>query len=134
MFRGGDDAKIIWIIALKTGNERYSHSSREKGVLTISFLAAAPSRIAKNVDIGRPEIQSFHDVSPAGADRLVVFGSRLGADHDCHVMDQGRIKSRCQSDRLGKNGGCSSIGHAMQGLAPPVVIRDLQSRNRARLV
>ena len=83
---------------------------------------------------GDQKSRPFHDVSPAGANRLVVFGSGLGADHDRHVVNQRGIKGCRQSNGLRKNGGRASVGDAVQGFAPPVVGGNLQSRNRARLV
>ena len=128
-----NDTIVFWIVALHAGNKRHAHARRQKWIFAISFLTASPSRIAKDVDVRRPEVQTFEDVAMPIAHASNVTGAPFSADHDRHAVDRIGIKCRGQADRLGKLGG-SVPGHAMQGFAPPVVVRHIQTRHRTRLV
>src|SRR2546430_3085171 len=119
MLRGRDHAIVLGIIALKSGDKRNSHSSGKKRILPVGFLPASPARIAEDIDVGGPEIQSLHDVAPARTYSLVVLGSGFRADHHGHLVDQRSIKGCGQSNWLRKHGSCSSIRDSVQGLAPP---------------
>src|SRR6185437_14337493 len=50
MLRRRDGEVVVGIRALQPGNEGYAHLRGEKGILTIGFLAAAPPRVAEDVD------------------------------------------------------------------------------------
>src|ERR1044071_3169868 len=51
MFGCGDDLQVFGVITLESFDESYSHSCSEIGILTVSLLATAPTRIAKDVDV-----------------------------------------------------------------------------------
>src|SRR5258708_17385814 len=108
MLRGRDHAIILRIITLQSGDERYSHSSGKKRILTVGFLPASPSGIAEDINVRGPEVQALHDVPPAFAYRLVVFRSRFCADTDGHVMNQTRIQVRHEPNPFTQHRGCSS--------------------------
>ena len=63
MFGRGDHPVICGIVALQAGDERDAHAPGEERIFAIGFLAASPARIAKDVDVGRPEIEAFEDVA-----------------------------------------------------------------------
>ena len=84
--------------------------------------------------LGDQKVEAFHNVAASGADCLIMFCARFGADHYGHVMDQGNVKSRGEANGLRKNRRRASIGHSMQSFAPPVVCWNLQARNGSRLV
>ena len=44
------------------------------------------------------------------------------------------IKGRCEAYGLREHSGGAGVGDAVQGLAPPVIARNLQLGNRARLI
>ncbi len=134
MFRRGNHAKIFWIVTLQSGDKRHSHSSGEKRILAVGFLAAAPPRIAKNIYVRGPEVEPLHNVAPSCAHRLIMFGARFGANHFGHVMDQRNVKRRREANRLGKYCSRARPGHSVQCLTPPVVCRNLQARDCTRLV
>src|SRR5690606_31186194 len=46
-----------WMIALEPSDEGDSHTARQVGVFTVSFLSAPPARVPQQVDVGRPERQ-----------------------------------------------------------------------------
>ena len=51
----GDGLKIFRIIALQAFNEGNAQARSQIGILAVGFLAAAPARIAKNIDVRRPD-------------------------------------------------------------------------------
>src|SRR5579862_3843063 len=55
VFGSRDGEEVFRIIALQAIDERYAHGCGEKRVLAVRFLAASPARIAKDVDVGRPD-------------------------------------------------------------------------------
>src|ERR1700722_1686571 len=93
MLRSRNHAIVFRIVSLQTGDKRHAHASGEKRILAVCFLTAPPARIAKDIDIRRPEIETLHDVACASAHGLIMFRSGFGADHDCHVMNKRRVKS-----------------------------------------
>src|SRR4029078_541709 len=110
MLRRGDDPKIFRIVSLQSRDECHAHASREKRVLAVSLLASAPSWVTEDVDVGRPEVQTFHDVASSSSDGLVMFRPCFGTNDDRHVMDQRRVKRGRQTNRLRKNRGSPSSG------------------------
>ena len=64
-----------------------AHLAGQERIFAIGLLAAAPARIAEDVDVGRPEIQPLGDaMSLARAARHVELDPRLGADGDRHLL------------------------------------------------
>jgi hypothetical protein len=51
-----NDAVIVRIISLHSGDKGHSHARAEKRIFAVGLLAASPTRIAKDVDVGGPEI------------------------------------------------------------------------------
>ncbi len=134
MLRRRDDPEILRIIPLQSRYECHPHASGKKWILSVRFLAAAPARIAEDVDIRRPEVQPLHNVPPSCFHGLVMLGAGFRSDDDRHLVDQRVVKRGRQSDRLWKDRRRSGVCNPMQGFTPPVIGRDLKSRNRPRLV
>jgi hypothetical protein len=103
---------------LQAGDEGDTELRGQKWILPIGFLAAPPTRIAENIDIGRPEIESGVKALPPFP---VVANARLGRDGDGHLMHQGGIKAGGQAYRLRKDGSGAGDCDAMQGFAPPII-------------
>src|SRR6266566_1764889 len=57
MLRRRDNSKIVRIVSLHSGDERYSQAPAQERIFSIRLLAAAPAGIAEDIDVGRPEIQ-----------------------------------------------------------------------------
>ncbi len=130
---GRDDAVVVRIVALHAGDEGNAHPRGQERVFAISLLAAAPTRIAEDVDVGRPEVQPFKDVAVPGTHILHMLDAALGADGYGHFVNLRRIECRRQTDRLRKL--CGSIHRdAVQRLAPPIVRWNIEPRNGPRLV
>src|SRR5207249_1942382 len=77
----------------------------EEWIFAVGLLATTPARIAKDIDIWRPEVEAFHDVAASGSHRLVMLGPSLGADYNRHFVDRGNVESSRQANRLRKHGG-----------------------------
>ena len=129
----GDGAVIARVVTLQSGNKSHPQARGKKGVFAIGFLAASPARIAKDVDVGRPEVEALEDVAVAGAHRLRVLDAPLDADDLGHLVNSRRVEGGSQADGLGEFGGAVTH-HAVQRLAPPVVGGHIQPRNGARLI
>ena len=121
------------IVALHAGHKRHAHVPCQKRIFAIRLLPAAPARIAEDVDVRRPEIQPLENVAVPRAHILRMLDAPLGADVDGHLVNLRRVEGRAKPDRLGKLRR-PIHRHAVQSLAPPVVRRHIQPRNRARLV
>src|SRR5215471_15403215 len=134
MFGCRDHAVIIRIITLESAHKGDAHLAGQKWIFAISFLAATPAGIAKDIDIRRPEVQTLHNVAMSGPYRLIMLGAGLSADHYRHVVNKRSIESCRQPDGLRKYRSGSSSSHAVQSLAPPVVGKHMQPGDGARLV
>src|SRR5262249_42452944 len=53
VLRCGNDFQVFGIVSLEIGDESNADAARKKRIFAVGFLAAAPARIAKNVDVGR---------------------------------------------------------------------------------
>ena len=133
VFGSRNDTIVFRIVALHAGDKRHAHARCQKWIFAVSFLTASPAGIAKDIDVRRPEVQSFKDVAVPIAHASNVTGAPFYANHNGHTVDRIGVKSRGQANRLGELGG-SVPSHTMQRLAPPVVVRHIQPRDGARLV
>ena len=79
-----------------------AHAAGEERIFAVSFLAAAPARVAEDVDVGRPEVEALEDVAMAGADGLHVMDAAFGADGDGHLVDRGGVEGGGEADGLGE--------------------------------
>ncbi len=52
VFRGGDGLVIVRIVALQAFDEGDAHAAGQVRVFAVGFLAAAPARVAEDVDVG----------------------------------------------------------------------------------
>ena len=119
------------MIALQTTHEGRSQLAGEIGVLAPCLLATTPTRIAENVDIGRPEGKPLVDQSVAlPAECLVILGTALVGDGGGDALDERGIPGRGHADRLRKYGGAAIAPNAVERLAPEVVRRDAQAGDR----
>ena len=58
---GGDGAEVFGIVALDAFDEGCAEAGGEEGIFAVGFLAAAPARIAEDVDVGRPDGEAVVD-------------------------------------------------------------------------
>src|SRR5882724_6999233 len=131
VFRGGDRFEILWIAALQTGDEGDAHARSQIRIFAISFLAAAPTGIAKNIDVGRPDGKA--PIPVGGAVWMqggVILGAEFRADNIRGLAHKRLIESCRHANRLRKYGGDAGPGYAMKALVPPIVFRNMEPRNR----
>src|ERR1700683_2208559 len=129
-----DCLEVIGIGALQAADEGGSDLSSEEWVFTVGLLTAAPSRVAIDIDIGRPEGEAVEDGMIALALRLVIFGTRFGGNGIGHLMDEAGVPRGRQSDGLRKNRCIAGARDSMQTFVPPVIRRDMQARDGGRVV
>ena len=130
---GRNGAEVARVVALHAGDEGHAHAPGQEGIFAVGLLAAAPARVSENVDVRRPEVQAFEDVAVARAYRLRMLDAAFGADRLGHGVNCRRVEGGGQPNRPGKLGRAIHL-HAVQRLAPPVVGRNLEARNRASLI
>jgi hypothetical protein len=56
MLRRSDGEVVLGVLALQTGYVSNTHAARKKRILAIGLLPAAPTGIAEDVQIRRPEV------------------------------------------------------------------------------
>ena len=103
------------------------HAAGEERIFAVGFLPAAPARIAKDVDVGRPEGEAEERFVLVVAHGLVVLGAGLGGDGLAHAVHQRRIPGGGHADDLGEIGGVTREGDAVQAFVPPNVLRDAEA-------
>ena len=121
--------EIVRIVSLHAGDEGDGHAAGEEGIFAVGLLAASPAGIAKDVDVGRPEGESEELLVLVVAHGFVVFGARFGGDGLAHGVDHLRVPGGGHADDLGKVGGVSGEGDAVQAFIPPVVFGDAETRD-----
>ena len=105
MFRARHRQHVIRVVALQSLDERHAKRAAQERVFAVGFLAAAPARVAEDVDVRRPERQP---AEPFGV--AVVFGgvivelrAAFNADDVCFLMKQRRIPRGRHADGLREN-------------------------------
>ena len=121
------------IIALHAGHKRDRQASAQERIFAIGFLAAPPAWIAKDVDVGCPEIQAFENVGVACTHVLRMFDSALNANSRRHLVNARHIERGSKTDGFGKLRDAVR-NDAVQGFAPPIVRRNVQARDGACLI
>ena len=94
MLGRGDDLGAIRVGPLHALDEGHAHARGEERILAIGFLAAAPARVAEDVEVGRPGVEPGADAaqSPRLA-RQRVQPAHFGADRRGDALDQRRIEA-----------------------------------------
>ena len=133
VFGRGNCEVVLRVIALQARDIRHAHAPGQERIFPVGLLPAAPSRIAKDVQVGRPEIKASHDACVTLAQVLHVLDATLHPDLRSHGVDAGGIKGRGQAHwlRILRH---TFVNHAVQGLAPPLVGGDTEPWHRGRIV
>ena len=63
------------IVALHPRNERDAHPARQERVFPVGLLPASPPRIAKDIDVRRPEREAEKHLVLVQPNRLVILGA-----------------------------------------------------------
>ena len=136
MFGTREGFEIFRIIPLQTANERDGDLPSEKRIFAVGFLAAAPARIAKEIDVRRPkrEPDITHAVAIVSVGVGIVFCARLSRDNVGDLMKQGRVPGCSQADGLRKNSRGAGPGDAVEAFAPIIVGGHSEPRDRGSAV
>ena len=128
VLRGRNGQVILWIVALQSGHVGNAHAAGQERVFAVGLLTAAPARIAKDVQIRRPEIEASHDAGVSLARILHVLDASLNANLGRHGVNSRRIERGSQADGLGIL-GYTLVDHSVKGLAPPLVCGNVEPWN-----
>src|SRR5437588_10611660 len=107
MLRRRDGSIVVRIIALYAGDKSYRQASAQKGIFAVSLLPATPTRIAEDVDVWRPEVETLKDVRMTGAFVLRVFDPAFNANDGRHLMNARYVECRRKADGLRKLRGAA---------------------------
>src|ERR1039458_9972758 len=107
VLRRGNHPEVVGIVSLQTLHEGDAQTAGEERVLSVSLLPASPARIAKDVDVRRPDGQSVVDRVNIVANGLVVLGAGLDGDRRGLASHQSGVPRRRHSYRLWKQSGVS---------------------------
>ncbi len=131
VLRRGDRFEIVRIVALQTSDKRHAETRREIRVFAVGFLAASPARIAKDVDVRRPDGEAAVPVRRTVRMNICgIFGAKLRADHVSDIVHKRLVKRRSHTDGLRKHGGESGARDAVKSFIPPVISRNAKPGNR----
>ncbi len=124
-----DDAEVVGVGALHAGDEGDGHAAGEERVFAVGLLAAAPTGIAKDVDVRRPEGEAEELLVLVVADGFVVFGAGLGGDDLGFMMNERCVPGGGHADDLREVGGRAGDGDAVIAFVPPEVGGDAEARD-----
>ena len=127
-------AVVASIPALNSLDEPDAEPGCQERILAVGLMSSAPSGIAENIHIGRPEGQSLVDVPVIVCRLRIVFRASLPRDAGADFLHQILVKSCRQANGLREHGCGSGPGNAMQRFVPPVILRNIQSRNGRRVI
>src|SRR6478736_8722432 len=130
MLRCGQGFKILWIATLQSGDESNPHFRSQERVFAVRFLTAAPTGIAKNIYVRRPDREA---VKPTAitfcAQFFVVLRAKLGSDDASLGVKQVRVEAGGHADCLRKDRCVAGVSDAVEPFAPPVVRRNAKPRD-----
>ena len=112
--------------ALQSAHDGQSHPCCQVGVFAVGLLSASPSRVAEDVDVGRPERQALVALDVARAFGLLGFYTGFVADGGEHAMQQCIVPRGCHRHRDGEHGGKAVAPYTVQRLVPPLELGDAQ--------
>ena len=126
--------QVFGVIALQAFDKRDCHSGSEVRIFTVSFHASAPTRIAKDINIGCPESQSLIN-SPFVPPRvIVVFSPCFVRNGICYIEHHCIVPHGSHPDSLRKNRSQTRTCHAVQTFVPPVVGGNAQPVDFRRII
>ena len=115
---------------MQPADELHGEAAREERILAVGLLAAAPPRVAEQIDVGGPKGQTLIPLMAAGANVLVVLGTGLVGDDGRHPEHEAVVPGGGQADRLGKARREAGARDPVQRFVPPVVLGDAQPLDR----
>ena len=129
MLRRGHQLKVVGVVTLQPFNEFDAHAGSEKWIFAKGLHAAAPARIAKDIDVRRPEGKPRETAAIIVTNGLVVLGAALNRDDPRDPAHERGVPGGREADGLREVRRNAVARHAVQRFVPPVVGRHAQSRN-----
>ncbi len=127
--------QVARIVALDASHEGDAHPRDEIRVLAVGLLAAAPARVAEEVDVRAEHREPAEPLDLAfPGERLRVLRTRLVTDHGRDAQHQLGVERRRQPDGLREDGRLPRHGDTVERLAPVLVLREPEPRDRGRAV
>ena len=124
--------KVMGIVALQSFDKFHAQTRGEKWIFAKGLHAATPPRIAKDIDVRRPEGEPREAAAIVVANGFVVLGATFDRDDCRDAMHERGIPGGCEADGLRKIRREAVARHAVQRFVPPVVGRHTQPRNGRR--
>ena len=141
---------MVRVVTLQATHKRHGHGSGEKGIFSVGFFAASPTRVSRQIGVRSANDNALAAMSRArtvpGASDLIFALKNVtrfvAFDRRC-LLQQVRIPSLTQANRLRKLRGWvrleaaplpsarTSIGHTVQSLNVAGAV-DAQPRNIRR--
>src|ERR1700691_5430107 len=115
------------MVTLQSPDHRQAKLTHQIGVLAECLLAAAPPRVAENIDVRRPEREALVLAAMPRGDRGMVLGPRLVCDYIRHPVHKRAVPGGAEADHLREHRRPAVAGDAVSGLIPPVVGRQAQA-------
>jgi len=97
-------------------------------------MTAPPSRIPEYIYIGRPECQSFVDISVIVGRKFIIFCPSFCCHTVCYHTNKFIIKRCCHANCLWENRRCPSPRHPVQTFVPPIISRNSQPADGGRII
>jgi len=132
MFHGGNRLQILRIIALQPMDELHRQPAGEQWIFAVRLLSAPPTRIAKEVDVRRPDREALVPLSAARPHVLVMLRAGFVGNDGRHAEHEAIVPRCGEADRLRKHGRQPRSGHAVKRFVPPVVFRNAKPLDRRR--
>ncbi len=88
VLRSRNDVRQVGVVALHARDEGNTHPGCQVRIFAVGFLAPAPSRVAEDVDVGRPGIEAGSYVAEvSGLAAQGMKGANLDADRRGDIMN-----------------------------------------------
>ena len=127
MLGTGSCFQVLGILSLNALDKFHAQPAGEIGILSIGFLAAPPTGIPEDIDVGTPKSEPLIDIPIFLRSIGVVFCASLCRDHFSYFMHLLPVKHGGQTDGLGEDRSGAGAGHPVKRLVPPVVGRNPQA-------
>src|SRR5215475_9629775 len=88
VFWRGDYLKVTRVIALQSLHKRHAQARGKVGIFAISFLAASPARVAKDIDVRTPKSKTLIASMAVVSDKFIMLSAGFSRDHIGDLMHQ----------------------------------------------
>ncbi len=130
----GSDLHIRIVVPLHSLNKSDTQSRSQVRILSKCFMSPAPSRIAENIYIGRPERKSFVNVIIAVLLLHIKLRASFVGNRLRNLLHKILIKRSGQTDRLREHGRRTRSRYAVKRFVPVIIGLHTQSVYRWRPV